>query len=84
MPSLKLLLERFQHRYDPGAELNREWSHPINNHTLEFVIPCCVVSKQVGVSTVVESTCPWLRAGTCLVFINSCQLIVFFPEKHTS
>ena len=29
--------------------------HPINNRTVKFVVSCCIVSKQVEVSTILES-----------------------------
>ena len=48
-------------------------SDSINNRTVKFVVSCCVVSKQVEVSTIlasVESTGSWLHAGTCLVFVR--------------
>ena len=89
VPSLKLLLERFLHRYDAprppqfvgsgscfehsGAQLNMDQSDLINNRTVKFVVPCCVVSKHVEVSTIlasVESTGSWLHAGTCSVFVR--------------
>ena len=44
--------------------------HPIDNRTMKS---CCVVSKQNEVSTIlvsVESTGPWLNAGTCPVFVS--------------
>ena len=39
---------------------------------MKFVFSCCVVSKQVAVSTIlvsVESKGPWLHAGTCPVLV---------------
>ena len=42
-------------------------SDSINNRTVKFVVSCCVVSKQVEVSTIIESTGSWLHAGTCSV-----------------
>jgi len=38
-----------------------------DNRTVKFVVSCCVVSKQVKVSTIlasVESTGSWLHAGS--------------------
>ena len=92
VPSLKLLLERFYHRYNAprppqfaiyfrsgscfehsGAQLNMDQSESINNWTVKFVVSCCVVSKQVEVSTIlvsVKSTGSWLHTGTCPVFTD--------------
>ena len=89
VPSLKLLLEHrydaprppqfaiyfgsgscFEHS---GAQLNMDQSDSIDNRTVKFVISCCVVSKQVEVSTIlasVESTGSWLHAGTCPEFVR--------------
>ena len=52
-----------------GIQLNMDQSDSINNR---MVKSCCVVSKQVEVSTVlasVESTGSWLHADTSLVFM---------------
>ena len=41
--------------------------------TVKFVVSCCVVSKQVELSTIlasVESTGSWLHAGSCPVFLR--------------
>ena len=77
MPSLKLLLERFYHQ-DPSnsqsvfvavatrARLNMDQDHPINNRTVKFVVSCCVVSKQVEVSTILASVeSPYRPLATC-------------------
>ena len=56
-----------------GAQLNMDQSDSINNRTVKFVVSCCVVFKQVEVSTIlasVESTGSWLHAGTCPVFVR--------------
>ena len=61
-----------QHEHSRGW-LNMDQGHPINNQTVKFIISCCVVSKQVEVSTIlvsVESTGSWLHAGTCPVFVH--------------
>ena len=52
---------------------------------VKFVISCCVVSKQVQVSTIlasVESTGSWLHAGTCPVFVHCVGLeIARYPSN---
>ena len=56
-----------------GAQLNMSHSDSINNRTVKFVVFCCVVFKQVEVSTTlvsVKSTGSWLHAGTCPVFVH--------------
>ena len=50
--------------------MDMDQGHLINNWTVKFVVSCCVVSKQVEVSTVLESTGPWLHAGICLPFVH--------------
>ena len=63
-----------------GAQLNMDQGHLIDNRMVKFVISCCVVSKQVEVSTIfvsVESTGPWLYAGTCPVFLRYVVLEIY-------
>ena len=70
-----------------GAWLNMDQVDPINNRTVKFVNSCCVVSKQVEISMIlvsIESTSPWLRAGTFPVFVRYVVLEIylhsmFFP-----
>ena len=60
--------------------------HPIDNRTVKFVVSCCVVSKQDKVSTIlvsVESTGPWLHAGTCLVFVRYVVLEILHDIVRT-
>ena len=102
---MKVLLEKFQHRYDAqrplqfaisfrrvscfeylGAWLNMDQGHLINSRMVKFVVSCCVVSKQVEVSTVlvsVESTGSWLHAGTCLAFVCQVVLEILHDIVHT-
>ena len=74
MPSLRLLLERYEHRYVQcsgpcpqfaisfcrssfeysGVQLNMDQGDLIKNWTVKFVV-CCIVCKQVEVSTILAS-----------------------------
>ena len=61
-------------------------SDSINNRTVKFVVSCCVVSQQVEVSTIlvsVESTGPWLHAGTCPVFVRYVVLEILYDIVGT-
>ena len=56
-----------------GVQLNMDQSDSINNRMVKFVVSCCVVFKQVEVSTIlasVESTGSWLHADTCPMFVR--------------
>ena len=56
-----------------GVRLNMDRGHLIDNQTVKFAVSYSVVSKQVEVSTIlvsVESTDPWLHAGTCQVLVH--------------
>ena len=66
--------------------MDMDQGHPINNWTVKFVVSCCVVSNQVEVSTIlvsVESTGPWLHAGTCLPFVYQVVLVILHNIVQT-
>ena len=56
-----------------AAELNMSQSDSINSRIVKFDVSCCVVFKQVEVSTIlvsVKSTGSSLHAGTSPVFVR--------------
>ena len=46
-------------------KLNMDQVHPINNRTVKVVVSCCVVSKQVEVSTILVSVETSTVLATC-------------------